>query len=301
MSLRRSSVCALGMAWLTCASLVGAAAAADDAEELVIGLIPELNVFEQVRRYEALADHLSDRLGIPIRLTMLSRYGNIVERIRAKEVDAAFLGSFPGALASAQLGWLPIARPVNMDGTSTYWGHIFVRKDSGITAVEQLRGCRIALVERATTAGYIFPVAFFRDNGVEDVEEVLSELQFWGSHDSSIMAVLEGRADVGAAKNTVWDRLRRQNPRIDSELEIIASSPRVPSNGLLVSPEIDDGVREKIRHELLGLADDPASARVLEALGARGFVATDADSYLPVMELTAEAGIDLASYTYQNR
>jgi len=273
---------------------------AQEPAELTIGLIPEMNVFEQVERFRLLADFLSESVGQPVQLTMLSRYGNIVERIVNKEVDAAFLGSFTGALASAQLGMIPVARPINLDGSSTYWGYIFVRTDSGIETVEQMRGRRLALVERATTAGYVFPVAWLRNQGVEDVEEYFSEVQFWGSHDASIQAVLEGRADVGAAKNTIWEHLVREDPRIESELQILATSAKVPSNGLLISPDVDAAVRDQIRSILIGLQEDPSGRPVLESLGAQGFVPTDKDDYQPVFDLAREAGIDPASYVYRN-
>lgn len=271
-----------------------------DPRALTIGLIPEMNVFEQVDRFRPLAQYLSERIGRPVELTMLSRYGNIVERIENKEVDAAFLGSFTGALASAQLGMIPVARPINLDGSSTYWGYLFVRKDSGIEDVEQMRGRRLALVERATTAGFVFPVAFFKRNGIDVEDNFFSEVQFWGSHDACIKAVLEGRADVGAAKNTIWEHLGQENRRVDEELQILAVSPKVPSNGLLISSEVDTKLREKIKETLLGSGEDPAAKTVLEQLRFEGFVPTDTKSYNAVFELATEAGIDLTSYTYQN-
>jgi phosphonate transport system substrate-binding protein len=268
---------------------------------LRIGLIPEMNVFDQVDRYRLLAEYLSVKIGHPIELTMLSRYGNIVERIQTTEVDAAFLGSFTGALAAAQLGMHPVARPINLDGSSTYWGYLFVRKESGIAGVENMRGTRLALVERATTAGYVFPVAYFRRHGVRDIEDYFEEIQFWGSHDASINAVLDGKADVGAAKNTIWEHLVRENPEIGNELTIVATSPKVPSNGLFISPEIDPAIGETIRSTLLALQASPEGARILAKLRARGFVPTDAESYRPVLELAQEAGLDIPTYSYVNQ
>lgn len=268
---------------------------------LRIGLIPEMNVFEQVKRYQLLADFLSRRLGRPVELTMLSRYGNIIDRIVNREIDAAFLGSFTGALASVQLEMVPIARPINLDGSSTYWGYVFVRRDSGIETVEQMRGKRVALVDKATTAGYVFPAAWLRRHGVDDVDEYFGEVQFWGSHDASIQAVLDGRAEVGAAKNTIWEHMSTIDPRIAEELLILVTSPQVPSNGLLVSPDVSDGLRTRIGAILLGLATDPEAGDVLPRLRAKGFVPMDEDSYSAVFTLAAEAGIDLDSYAYNNQ
>ena len=102
-------------------------------QELLIGLIPEQNIFRQRERYMVLRQYLSDRLGITVNFTSLSRYGNIIDRFSSEKMDGAFFGSFTYALAHSQIGVEPLARPVNSDGTSTYQGYIFVRKDSGIS------------------------------------------------------------------------------------------------------------------------------------------------------------------------
>ena len=117
-----------------------------------------MNVFEQVERFEDLAEALSQQLDRPVRLTMISRYGDVVDRLAERKLDAAFLGSYNGALASVQLEMQALARPVNLDGTATYRGHILVRRDSAIDDVADMKGKRLALVDRSTTAGYLFPL-----------------------------------------------------------------------------------------------------------------------------------------------
>lgn len=270
-------------------------------QRLRVGLIPERNVFDQVARYEALAEHLSGELGPHFELTMLSRYGNIVDRILREELQAAFLGSFTGALASAQLGMEPIARPVNPDGTSTYYGLIFVRVDSGIETVADMKGKRLALVERATTAGYVFPLAYLQDNGVDDPEAHFSEVRFWGSHDASLDAVLENRADVGAAKNTVLEWQTEKDPRIAQKLRILATSPRVPSNGLFISSFVDRKLKDRIAEVLLGLHSAPEGREILIRLGAERFELTRTEDYRPVFDLAEGAGIDIEHYSYINQ
>jgi phosphonate transport system substrate-binding protein len=215
-------------------------------------------------------------------------------------MDAAFLGSFTGALAITQLGVEPLARPINLDGTSTYYGHIFVRKDSGIKNVADMQDKTLALVERATTAGYVFPLAYFKRHGINDMKAYFKEKIFTGSHDAAIEAVLSGQADVGAAKNTIYDMLKKTNPAIEQELVILASSPRVPSNGLCVRSDMNPVYKTKFKTALLNLHSDPAGAAVLNKLGALRFVETSKKDYQPVIDLAKEAGIDLAQYQYYN-
>ena len=286
---------------MTLAFFFPLASEADAGEEnLVIVLLPEMNVFIQKQRFTPLAAYLSENLGIEVRLTILSSYGEVIEKTRTGEVDAAFLGSFTAALAISQLGFVPLARPINMDGTSTYYGQIFVRKDSNIKTVADMKGKSLALVERATTAGYVFPMAWLKRQGIDDISAYFSDYFFTGSHDAAIDAVLNNRADVGSAKNTIYEQMRESNPRIDNELVILASSPRVPSNALCIRTTLALQYKKQLKDLLLNLHQDPKGTEVLKKLGAKRFVETGRDDYQPVIDLAKEAGIDLQKYDYYN-
>ena len=274
--------------------------AREQGDGLVIGLLPEMNVFKQKKRFEPLAAYLGKHMGIPVRLTMLSLYGNIIERIEKEEIDAAFLGSFTGALAISQLNVVPLARPINTDGTSTYYGLIFVRKDSSIQSISDMKGKSLALVEKATTAGYIFPLAWLKPQGVDNIDTYFSHHFFTGSHDAAVDAVLNGKADIGAAKNTVYEHMQQSNPLIAEELVVLANSPRVPSNSLCVRDTLDGQQKEQLKSLLLNLHLDPEGLVVLKQLGAKRFVETSREDYQPVLDMTQEAGIDLKKYNYHN-
>jgi phosphonate transport system substrate-binding protein len=265
-------------------------------QKLLIGLIPEMNIFKQKQRFKLLGDYLSKQTGIPVEFTILSRYGDIIERFSTEKMDGAFFGSFTGALAIRKLGVIPLARPVNLDGTSTYKGYLFVRKDSGIKTVADMKGKKMAFVEQSTTAGYVFPLAWLRSNGVTSLNGFFSEQFFTGSHDAAIMAVLNRKSDIGAAKHTMYDRVRKDDPRVDRELIILARSPEVPSNGLCVRKDLDTAVRTALKNALLNLHRDPAGKQVLEQLGALEFIESTAEDYQPALDMANKAGIDLRQY-----
>jgi phosphonate transport system substrate-binding protein len=276
------------------------AAAGAGAREVHLGLLPEQNVFKQLQRYQPLGEYLARRTGIAIRFRVLPRYGNVLENLAAEGMDGAFWGSFTGALAIRRAGMEPLARPVNPDGTSSYRGYLFVRRDSGLASVADLKGRTMAFVDRATTAGYLFPVAYLREHGVADPERYFGEAFFAGSHDAAIAAVLERRADVGCAKNTVYDAMAAREPRVARELAILAISADVPSNALGLRRELPAEVKGALKAALLGMSSDPAGRAVLETFGAREFVETTVADYRPVFDLAEKAGIDLAAYQYRN-
>lgn len=270
-------------------------------QELLIGLIPEQNIFRQRERYLILRKYLEQRLGITVNFTSLSRYGNIIERFTAERMDGAFFGSFTYALAHEQMGVEPLARPVNLDGTSTYHGYIFVRKDSGIRTVADMRGKRFAFVERATTAGYIFPLYYFKTSGVIDPMRFLGQSFFTGSHDAAILSVLNKEADIGAAKNTIYDQLAQENQRIERELLILAASGVVPQNCLAVRKDLDPELKKELKHVLLEMGKDPEGIDALRRFGARGFVETTDRDYAYLYNLVGQVGINLKSYKYRNQ
>lgn len=289
----KSLVIGLVMAVLNCGT-------ADAQQELLIGLIPEMNVFKQMERFKPLAAYLQEKIGLSVRFKVLSRYGNILDNFNREKLDGAFFGSFTGALAIRKQGVIPLVRPVNPDGESTYHGYLYTRKDSGIKSLKEMRGKKFAFVDKATTAGYIFPMAVLKSEGVEDLNSYFSEYFFAGSHDASLAAVLNKKADIGVSKNTVFDWVRKKEPRIDEEITILAESAKVPSNGLCVRPTLAPELRNKLKKALLELDGTPEGLQVLKSLQALRFIETTTEDYAPVFTLARQAGIDLDSYNFRN-
>ncbi len=269
--------------------------------ELTIGLIPEQNVFNQMARYRPLGEYIGKKTGIKIKFTILSRYGNIIDRFTAEKLDGAFFGSFTGALAVQKLGVDFLARPVNLDGTSTYQGYIFVRKDGGIKDIAGMKNKRLAFVDKATTAGYVYPMAFFREHGITNIKTYFKEYYFAGSHDAAIYAVLDNKFDVGCAKHSMFDRVARSDPRVKRDLIILAESPHVPSNGLGVRRDLGQAIKKQLKDTLLSMDMDPEGKEILKKFEAIRFILTTREDYDPVFDIAKKAGIDLKTYEYTNK
>src|SRR5208337_1183703 len=114
--------------------------ASSPGPEIVIGLIPEQNIFAQMDRYQLLSDYLSARIGRPIRWQVAAHYGTIIDNFRSSQVDGAFLGSFSYVLAHARAGAEVLVRAEDLNGISTNRGLIFVRRDSGIKSIAGMKG-----------------------------------------------------------------------------------------------------------------------------------------------------------------
>jgi phosphonate transport system substrate-binding protein len=246
---------------------------------ITIGLIPERNIFDQFNRYEPLAQYLSKKTGINIKLKVLTRYGNIIDNFRSSELDGAFLGSFTYALAHSMLGVEVLARPLLANGESTYSGLIFARKGRGIKTVHDFEGMTFAFVDKATTAGYLVPLAYFNKMEIGDYKSYFKETYFAGTHQDAIYDVLNKKADIGAAKNTVYERLVSTDERIQKELFILYESLAVPSNGLAVKKDLASSVKTRLKKSLLNMHNEPDGRKVLKKFGALKFIETVHEDY----------------------
>src|SRR5512140_293369 len=269
-------------------------------EQLLIGLIPEQNIFKQMERYEPLMEYLHRKTGTRMKLKILPRYGNIVDNFTSSGLDGAFFGSFTYTLAHAKVGVEVLARPVALDNTSTYHGLIFVRKDSGIRTAGDMKGKRFVFVDKATTAGYLLPLEYFHKNGISNYKGYLKEAYFTGTHEDAIYDVLNRKADIGAAKNTVFQRIAIDNPRILKELVVLEKSPDVPENALALRRDIDVSVREQLKDALLKMHLDPDGEKVLEQFGARRFIETRNDEYDVIVKYAGDLHLNLSTYDYKN-
>lgn len=267
---------------------------------LLIGLIPEQNIFKQVERYEPLMDYLSKKSGMKIKLKILTRYRNIVDNFVSLGMDGAFFGSFTYALARMKLGVEVLARPESFDGSSTYHGLIFARKDSAIKTVRDMKGKRFAFVDKATTAGFLLPLVYFKKRGVKDYKVYLKEAYFTGTHEDAIYDVLNKKADIGAAKNTIFERVALTDKRIRDELVVLEKSPDVPENGLAVRKSLEISIKNRLQETLLDMQNDPVGRNILKNFGAQKFIRTTDRDYEPVFKYAREINLNLAQYDYMN-
>jgi phosphonate transport system substrate-binding protein len=270
------------------------------AKKLLIGLIPEQNIFRQMDRYEPLMEYLYNKTGTKMKLKILPRYGNIIDNFKSSGLDGAFFGSFTYMLAHAKIGVEVLARPVGLDNASTYHGLIFVRKDSGIRTARDMKGKRFAFVDKATTAGYLLPLDYFHKHGITDYRTFLKETYFTGTHEDAIYDVLNRKADVGAAKNTVFQRLAESETRIMNELVVLARSPDVPENALAFRNDIDPVLRNRMKETLVNMHLDPDGKKVLERFGAQRFIETRDGEYDIIVKYAEAIHLDLSTYDYRN-
>jgi len=248
---------------------------------LRIGLIPERDIFKQFERYRAFRNYLSKRLGGPVELVIDRTYRHVLEDFRNREIDAAFLGSLVTVLAMDELGVAVVAKPELPDGTSTYHGVIFVREDSDIHRLEDLRNHTIGIVP-GTTAGYMFPVCVMSELKLLDGPTPAVMVPM-GTHDDVAMKVMDGEVDAGAIKNLRLEALERSHP--EWKIRRLAKGRCVPNNALCLRADIAGNLAPKLSPILLNMTRNKEGRDALKALGVARFVQCQAKDYMAIYDM----------------
>lgn len=267
-------------------------------EEFLIGLIPEENIFKQMKKHKPFADYMTKQLGMPVRFTILSRYPHIITRFVERGMDAAIFGTFTAVLAQESLGVKPLTRSVSLDGSTTTNGYVFTRKDTGIKDINGMRGKKVAFVDQVTATGYLYLISLMNERGVGNVDNFFKERYYTGSHDSTIYTVLSGKADVGVAKSRIMDELSRKDPLLSEELDILYKSDNLPDNTLCVRKDLPEELAERLKRILLNMHKDPEGQKVLEVMEVKQFVIAGTSEFEPVRSMARKAGINLKDFNY---
>jgi phosphonate transport system substrate-binding protein len=284
---------------LFCFLLLSCVGTASAKGEILIGLIPEDNIFRQMDRHRPLADYLSAKLGTKVKFTILSRYGDVLDRFINRKMDGAFFGTLTGVLAMEKLDAEPIVRMVYLDGSSDMQGYIITRKDSGIQNAADMKGRRMAYVDRATVTGYLYAIAYLRDNGVRDPYHYFRDISFTGSHSSVVYSVLDGRADVGTVKSRIFQMLMNKDRTMTDELQIISRSPDFHDSTLLLSRDLPAELRKRIGIVLLEMEKNADGREALRKLEAQRFVPAAKEDFTPFYEIAGKARINMKTYRYK--
>lgn len=282
--------------FLSSAPDVGAKPLIED-KKLVLGLVPEINIFEQRKRYKPLLKYISEKIDVPVRMKIYDSYFKVIEALKDGTADMAFVGSLDYVIANSLAKTDVLARPEWADGVSTYSGLIFTSKGSSLTTDPSTwKGKKMALVHEFTTAGDLFQRYYMAKRGFLNPEKLFNEIDYEGSHDAAVMMVVKGDADIGGAKDLVFKRLASENKEVRENLVILAESQRVPSNGLVVSSSIDEETKKKIKNVLLHMDKDDAGRSVLTGFGARRFLDTDKEDYKAVYRMMKSLGVTAEDY-----
>src|SRR5437773_8445970 len=139
------------------AAVACAAPARAAAQPLHLVLTPSQKPTDLLTAGEEFGTALGRLLGAPVRVTIASDYAAVIEALRNRTADLAFVHPGGYVLASREAKARIVAKNL-WHGKSTFTSRIFVRRDSGLRTLDDLRNKTMAFVDPASSSGYIYPM-----------------------------------------------------------------------------------------------------------------------------------------------
>ncbi|UNK40259.1 phosphonate ABC transporter substrate-binding protein (plasmid) [Shinella sp. H4-D48] len=249
-------------------AVTAGSAMAQDVKVLRIGLDGSENEADQIRNTQCVADGLKAATGVPeVQIFPSPDYNGVIQGLLGGTIDIASMGasSYAAIYLQDPKAVDPILTYTQSDGSSGYYSIMVARKDSGIKTLADAKGKKIGFADPDSTSGYLVPsVTLPKEIGMP-VKEYFSETGFGGGHENLVLAVLDGKFDVGTTFGSgvgkweegytggnLYQMVNKGNLDMDDIVEVW-KSPLIPNGPLMVSNKLADDMRAKVEQYFVEL------------------------------------------------
>jgi len=262
------------------------------AQPLHLVLTPSQKPTDLLSAGDEFGQALAKLYGEPVRVTVASDYAAVIEALRNRTADLAFVHPVGYVLASREAKARIVARNL-WHGKSTFTSRIYVRKASGIKTLEDLRGKTMAFVDPTSSSGYTYPMVLLIQRGLvrdRDPKTFFREVVFAGAHDAAMRALLNGHVDSIAS----FDMAREQylsDPAEREKITFVAETPPIPEAGIAARDGLDPAAFARVRGALLQMRGPAYAALLKRMYDIDGFEPAEDRDYDPVRAAVELLGI----------
>lgn len=289
---------------------------AADPTQLTLALVPSGDASKLVETVKPLEDALTQRLGIPVKGVITQDYQAAVEAIGSNQAQIGMLPSLQMSQACDKYGAVP-ALQTQRKGKSTYAAQFFTNNPdkycsdtpvtgangmlycngtdkgtgpAGLDSITKIKGATVSLLQAASPAGYIFPVAAMKKAGL-DIDKDITTVQVT-ANDASVLAVYNGDAEVGTS---YWDArsvVAKDTPDVGQKVVVFALTDEIPNDGVSISSKISRAWQTKIADAMKDYAGTDEGVKALTAIyQITGLVDADPASLKKTQDAAASIGL----------
>ena len=265
-----------------------------------IGLLGGENEADRLADNQCLIDKLPAALGVDeVQLFPAADYDGVIQGLLGGTLDVAGLGA--SAYAAVYLqdpnAVEPVLTNVQTDGSTGYYAIAVARTDSGIKTLADAKGKRLGYADPDSTSGYLVPLVTLPDAIGAPIDEFFAETSFNGGHENLVLAVLDGKVDIG----TTWGsgvgdwsegytsgniRSMVDKGMLDMEdIVEIWKSPLIPNGPMVMRSDLPQEMKDKIIAFYTALpTEDYECFRSVENGDFSGYTPVTPEFYMPIIE-----------------
>jgi len=261
-------------------------------QPLVMAFVPSTEAEKIVEGAQPLMALLERETGYHFKDYVATSYITVVEALGKGHVHAAWLPTFAYVLAHQRHN-AQVALKVVRDGKDTYFGLIITRTDSGVKALEDLKGRTFAFVDANSASGHLYPRALLLRHGI-DPEQDLKRYLFAGGHDSVVLAVFKGSVDAGAIYDDAREKFAQTMPQVLAETTVLATTDPIPSDTVTLAGDLPPELARRLTEALLKLVKTEEGRQAMyDIYQVEDLVPAKDSDYDPVREMARVLDLDL--------
>jgi phosphonate transport system substrate-binding protein len=293
----------------------------DWPEEVILGLVPSQEVDQLVEDAQVLGDLLATELGIGVDTYVPTDYAALVVAMQTGQADIGMFGPIALVQAADRAGaeirlqsvrrgspsyhtqWFTnnperfcqteVVQAENAEGnTFSYCNGTEPPASEGPAGEDALsligEGETVIFVDASSASGYYYPATQIASvTGIDPLSGL--DAQFAGNHQSAVLAVQRGDAEVGVSFDDARNDLVEETPEIGDEVVVFAWSSEIPNDGMAIRSELPQDLRDAITDAMMRIIQTEEGAQAfLDVYNIEGLVEADL------------AAIDIARQVAQN-
>lgn len=195
--------------------------------------------------YGPVFNAITEYYGIHFDIKAGASYAAVVEGICANKADVAWFGAVTYGQAKEKCGVDLLAVDVE-HGDASYYSGLFVRKDSGINSISDLKGKTAAFGSTSSTSSFNFPMAMLIAGGIDPVKD-FTKVVMAGSHSASLAALSEGKVDVAAAAFNSFEKAVSTGAINPELFKVLEKSQPIPNPPLAMNKNLNPEMKAKLK------------------------------------------------------
>lgn len=266
------------MIGIFCLSMLFVSFSSQARAESKIGVLAKRGAPKCMKKWGATGAYLSEKLGQKIRVLPL-KFVAIEPAVKSGKIDFLLANSALFVEMEKKYKVYAIATLINSrkgKALKEFGGVIFVRKDSPIQTLDQVKGKKFMCVKYSSFGGAHMAWRLLLENGVDPRKDCAAFLE-GGKHDNVVLAVKNGTVDVGTVRSDTLERMQDEGKikmndfrvvhQIEDDFPFVHSTRLYPEWPMAACAKTDKGLARKIAEALMAMPPESVAAKSAKIVG----------------------------------
>lgn len=295
LAIAASAAALLALGLTGCSSTAsGTAAAGKDVTcpngKIKFGILPYEDPSRLEPAYKTLAKALEKKLDCPVEVVITEDYAAEVLAMENGKLDVAEFGPLGFVFASERAKAVPLVSFGDAEGKpTTYTAGIWVKKDSPVKTLDDLKGHTLALGSPGSTSGDAFPMSALKDAGID--KDVRSD--YAGGHPEALLALVNGTVDAAEINSQTLESAKSEGKFDESKFRQVWKSNPIPNDPITVRSDAPKEFQDAVKKAFLELdpKDVAEVGKFLDVDPAGPMIEVTKETYQPLFDLAKTMGL----------